>query len=101
MNPSNYSTISFPFLGLELNPGRSLEIGSLSIYFYGIVIAIGMILAVVYACHRSKQFGLKEDDIIDGVLWIVPFAILCARAYYCVFYYDTNNDDPISVLYIW
>ena len=101
MNPSNYSTISFPFLGLELNPGRSLEIGSLSIYFYGVVIAIGMILAVVYACHRSKQFGLKEDDIIDGVLWIVPFAILCARAYYCVFSWDTYKDDPISVLYIW
>ena len=84
-----------------MNPGRSLEIGSFSIYFYGVVIAIGMILAVVYACHRSKQFGLKEDDIIDGVLWIVPFAILCARAYYCVFSWDTYKDDPISVLYIW
>ena len=101
MNPSNYSTISFPFLGLELNPGRSLEIGSLSIYFYGIIIAVGMILAVTYACRRSKQFGLKEDDIIDGVLWIVPFAILCARAYYCAFSWDTYKDDPISVLYIW
>ena len=101
MNPSNYSTISFPFLGLELNPGRNLEIGSISIYFYGVIIAIGMILAVVYACHRSKQFGLKEDDIIDGVLWIVPFAILCARAYYCAFSWDHYRDDPISVLYIW
>ena len=101
MNPSNYTTISFPFLGLELNPGRCLEIGSLCIYFYGVVIAIGMILAVAYACRRSKQFGLKDDDIIDGVLWIVPFAILCARAYYCAFSWDTYKDDPISVLYIW
>ena len=101
MNPSNYSTISFPFLGLELNPGRSLEIGSFSIYFYGVVIAIGMILAVVYACHRSKQFGLKEDDIIDGVLWIVPFAILCARLYYCAFEWDSYKDNPLSILYIW
>ena len=101
MNPSNYSTIAFPFLGLEWNPGRSLEIGPLSIHFYGVAIAIGMILAVAYACHRSKQFGLKEDDIIDGVLWIVPFAILCARAYYCAFSWDAYKDDPISVLYIW
>ncbi len=101
MNPSNYSTISFPFLGLELNPGRELAIGPLSIHFYGVVIAIGLMLAVVYACRRSKQFGIKEDDIIDGVLWIVPFAILCARAYYCIFSWAEYKDDPISVLYIW
>ena len=101
MNPSNYSTISFPFLGLELNPGRELNIGPVSIHFYGVVIALGLLLAVIYACRRCKQFGIKEDDIIDGVLWIVPFAILCARAYYCVFSWDEYRSDPISVFYIW
>ena len=40
MNPSNYSTISFPFLGLELNPGRGFDLGPLSIHFYGVVIAL-------------------------------------------------------------
>ena len=101
MNPSNYSTISFPFLGLELNPGRGFDLGPLSIHFYGVVIALGLMLAVLYACRRSKQFGIKEDDIIDGVLWIVPFAILCARAYYCIFSWDEYKSDPISVFYIW
>ena len=101
MSPSNYSTISFPFLGLELNPGRSIDIGSLSIHFYGVVIAVGLMLAVLYACRRSKQFGIKEDDIIDGVLWIVPFAILCARAYYCIFTWDSYKSNPVSVFYIW
>ena len=101
MNPNNYSAISFPFLGLELNPGRGFDIGSLSIHFYGVVIAVGLMLAVIYGCRRSKQFGIKEDDIIDGVLWIVPFAILCARAYYCIFSWDQYRDDPISVFYIW
>jgi len=101
MNPSHYSTISFPFLGLELNPGRGFDIGPLSIKWYGVVIAVGMLLAVVYACRRCKQFGIKEDDLMDGVLWIVPFAILCARAYYCIFSWDQYRDDPISVFYIW
>ena len=68
MNPLNYSTISFPFLGLEVNPGRSLDIGPLSIHFYGLCIALGLILAVVYACRRSREFGIKEDDLLDGVL---------------------------------
>ena len=42
-------------------------------------------LAVVYACRRCSQFGIKQDDLLDGVLWVTPFAILCARAYYCIF----------------
>ena len=101
MNPLNFSTISFPFLGLEVNPGRSLDIGPLSIHFYGLCIALGLILAVVYACRRSKEFGVKEDDLLDGVLWVTPFAILCARLYYCVFSWEQYAANPISVLYIW
>ena len=101
MNPSNYTSISFPFLGLELNPVRGFDIGSLNIRLYGVVIAIGLMLAVIYGMKRSKRFGLKEDDILDGVLWIVPLSILCARAYYCIFSWSEFASDPISVLYIW
>ena len=101
MNPSNYTNISFPFLGLELNPGRSFDIGPLTVNFYGLVIGIGLLLAVWYGCKRSKQFGIKQDDILDGVLWIVPFAVLCARLYYCIFSWDSYKDNPISILYIW
>ena len=101
MNPANYSTISFPFLGLEVNPIRAFQLGPLTVHMYGLVIALGLITAVIYACRRSKQFGLTEDNILDGVLWVTPFAILCARAYYCIFSWDQYAADPISVLYIW
>ena len=101
MHPSDYTTISFPFLGLELNPGRSFDIGPLTVNFYGLIIGIGLLLAVLYGCKRSKQFGIKQDDILDGVLWIVPFAVLCARLYYCIFSWDSYKDNPISILYIW
>ncbi len=96
-----YTTISFPGLGIELNPARTLSLGPFTIHFYGLVIACGLAAAVLYACRRSKQFGLKEDDILDGVLYVTPFAILCARAYYCIFSWDIYKDNPISVLYIW
>ena len=99
MNPSNYTTISL--FGLEMNPPRGITLGPLDIRFYGIVIALGLILAVVYGLRRRQQFGLKEDDILDGVLIIVPIAILCARAYYCIFSWHEYAADPVSVLYIW
>lgn len=101
MNPSNYTSISFPSFGIEVDPARTLSIGPLTIHYYGLVIAIGLMLAVLYACKRSREFGLKEDDILDGVLWVTPFAIVCARIYYVAFSWGDYADNLISVLYIW
>ena len=99
MNPS-YSVISFPFLGLELDPSRYFQIGTFNIYYYAVIIAAGLLLAVVYGLKRSRHFGLTEDDILDGVLWIVPVSVIFARAYYCIFKWEDFAADPISVLYI-
>ena len=96
-----YSTISFPGLGLEMNPDRYIQIGSFTVYYYGIIIAFGLMLAVFYACKRSKQFGIKEDDILDGVLWIVPLAILCARLYYVAFKWEDYAGNPADIIKIW
>ena len=96
-----YTNISFPGLGIDIDPIRAFSIGPLSIHMYGLVIALGLVLAVVYGIRRSGQFGLTEDHILDGVLWITPFAIACARVYYCVFRWELYADNPISVLYIW
>lgn len=98
---NNYTIISFPGLGLELNPGRMLTLGPLTIHYYGLIIACGLVLAVIYGCRRCEQFGFSEDDLLDGVLWVTPFAIVCARAYYCIFSWDIYASNPISVLYIW
>ena len=95
------SPITFPGLGISWNPPQGIQIGNLSIQFYGILIATGIMLAIWYACRRCKQFGLKEDDLIDGVLFIVPLAVLCARLYYCAFKWDDFKDDLLSIFYIW
>ena len=99
---NNYTTISFPFFGIEIDPIRVMQIGPLSLHLYGLIIGIGLMLAVIYGWKRCNQFGIKQDDITDGVLWVVPFAIICARAYYCIFQWQEHfASDPISVLYIW
>ena len=95
-----YTEISFPSLGLTMNPPRGLEIGSFNIYFYGMIIALGMVLAVFYASRCSKEFGIKEDDLLDAVLWVTPFAIICARAYYCAFSWESYAANPLSVFNI-
>ena len=97
---TNY-IIEFPGLGLTLNPPAGFSIGSFEVRFYGLIIAMGLILAVCYALRRKEQFGLSEDDLLDGVLWIAPFAIVCARLYYCAFEWEQYATNPISILYIW
>ncbi len=95
------SPISFPGLGINIDPPAGFSLGPLTVNFYGICIATGLLLAVLYGCMHCKRFGFRQDDILDGVLWIVPFAILCARLYYCVFRWDLYRDNPLSMLYIW
>ena len=98
-----YSVISFPSLGIEWDPARSISIGPLNIYLYGLIIATGLLLAVLYGCRRCRQFGLNEDTLTDGVLWVTPFAFLCARLYYCIFYWNEGGyaANPLSILYVW
>lgn len=56
-----------------------------NIYWYGIIIATGFLLAVVYAAKNAKRFNLNFDKLLDAVLVTAPVAILCARAYYIIF----------------
>ena len=97
----HYSTISFPGLGISVNPGYGIDIGPLSIRYYGLIIVFGLLLASIYGLRRGKEFGLTQDDILDGAMIIVPFAIICARIYYCIFAWHEFAAAPIRVLYIW
>ncbi len=55
------------------------------VYWYGVIIATGFVLALVYAFFNHKRFGLDIDRMIDVVLVAAPVAIICARLYYVIF----------------
>ncbi len=98
---NSYTVISFPGLGISWDPIRTIQLGPLTVHLYGLVIVTGLLLAVFYAWRRCKQFGITQDEITDGVLCVVPVAIICARLYYCIFSWSDYASNPISVLYIW
>ena len=82
-------TVTFPGLGLEFHLNRvAFHVGSWPVYWYGIIIAAGFLLAVVYCCRVSGRFGIKQDDIIDMLFFAVPLCIIGARLYYIIFYLD-------------
>lgn len=94
--------ITFPNLGISVNPSRvAFNVLGKDIYWYGIIIAAGFLLAVIYAMRHAPSFGLNEDNILDMLFVAVPLAIVCARLYYCIFYWDLYRDNPIAILYVW
>ena len=74
------SPITFPNLGIEINPSPvAFTAFGKDIYWYGIIIAAGFLLAVFYMLSRAKDFGITQDDVLDMILWTVPIGVICAR----------------------
>lgn len=93
-------SISFPLFGenFKINPPAYLSLFGFRIYFYGIAIALGFLLAVLYCFRRCKSFGFKADTIIDMLLCGVPSAVVCSRLYYCAFQWSYYSQNPIKIL---
>lgn len=94
MNP-----ITFPGLGLTFHLQRvAFSIGGKDIYWYGIIIALGFLLGVSFTLKQAPSLGVKEDDVLDVLLWATPIGIICARIYYVVFYLElyTNADGSFN-----
>ncbi len=80
------NVVSFPALGLELTVDRVLlRIGGFNLYWYGALIALGMLLALAFAFHFAPDFGIDSDRLVDVVVIGTVMAIVCARAYYVAF----------------
>ena len=78
--------VQFPGLGLEFTIDRvALSIGGFNIYWYGVVIAAGMLLAMAFAFHYAADFGIDSDRLVDVVCIGTVMAIVCARIYYVAF----------------
>ncbi len=81
--------VTFPGLGLTVHLNQvAFSVGSFQVYWYGIIIAIGFFLGVLFCCRQSKKFGIQADDIIDMILFAAPGGIIGARLYYIIFNLD-------------
>ena len=79
-------TISFPGLGLTFTLNRvAFTLLGRPVYWYGIIIASGLLLAVFLCGKWGKRFGITEDQITDMMICAVPVALVAIRAYYVIF----------------
>ena len=75
--------VQFPGLGLSFEINRvAFSIGGFNIYWYGVCIAFGICLALVFAFRHSVEFGVDADSMVDVILIGIVLGIASARAYY-------------------
>ena len=95
------TTVSFPGLGLEFELDRvAFSIGGFSVYWYGLLIGIGFLLAGAYAVANSRKVGVDGDRLIDVILTGLVCGIIGARLYYVAFSWEMFRDNPMNIFNI-
>lgn len=95
------NSIIFPNLHITLdNVGKGFYIGSFFIAFYGVIIAIGMLIGVSFILKEAKRVGFNEDEFLDICIITIIIGVIGARVYYVIFAWDYYKDNPISALNI-
>lgn len=79
-----------------------IQIGSLPIYWYGLIIATGVLLGLYFATKEADRLGLHKDMIIDFLVFAIPIAILFARLYYVIMEADQYIGQPFwKIFAVW
>ena len=97
------AVISFPMFGdFSVNPPSSFTVFGRTFYFYGLVIAVGFLLGILYCARRSEKLvGIPQDDMYDFVLWLIPTAIIGARLYYVIFRWKEYAGHFGDIFKVW
>lgn len=79
----------------------AIKIGGFEVAWYGVIIGVGIMLAMTLASKEGDRKGMPRDFILDLAFWMVPLAILGARAYYVLFELDYYLKNPSQIIQIW
>lgn len=82
-----------------MNP-IAFEIFGMSVRWYGIIMAVGIMCGLVYALGESKRVGLDENIILDLVIFAIPAGIIGARIYYVIFKWEYYSSEPLQIFNI-
>lgn len=99
---SDFTHVTFEGLGIDFNlPSVAFSIGSHDVKFYGLIIAFGFALAVLYGGRGAWKWKMSLDGMTDVLIWGTIFGILGARIYYVAFEWGYYSQHPNEIIAIW
>ncbi|MBR2088187.1 MAG: prolipoprotein diacylglyceryl transferase [Oscillospiraceae bacterium] len=94
----DYDEIVFPHLGFDVHvKSTAFSIFGLDVQWYGIMIVIGILLAMTFAYRNMRRVGIDSDRATDAIIGGILGALVGARAYYVIFNWDEYKDDLPSI----
>ena len=78
----------------------AFTIGPLKVHWYGITMGLAFFIGTYLARYHAKRAGIDPDHVLNMVVWIIPAAIVCARAYYVLFEWQ-NYHSFYDVIAVW
>lgn len=94
-------SIRFPHLGIYLpNVGKTISVFGFDIAYYGITIAIAMIVGISIALHEAKRTVQNQDTYLDLLMLTMLTSVVGARIYYVIFSWDNYKDNLGEILNI-
>ena len=92
-------SIRFPHLGIYLeHVGKNFTVLGISIAYYGVIIAVGMLAGILLATYEAKRTGQNPDDYFDLAIIAIICSVIGARLYYVIFSWDLYKDNLWSIL---
>ncbi|BAQ57543.1 prolipoprotein diacylglyceryl transferase [Lactobacillus acetotolerans] len=85
---------------LTINP-IAFHLGNLSVKWYGVIMAVAIVLATWMSISEGKKRQIESDDFIDLLLWAVPLGYVGARIYYVIFEWGYYSQHPNQIIAIW
>lgn len=79
----------------------AFSLGPITVHWYGVIIGVGLALALIIAMREGEKRGLQKDIFADLMLWAIPIAIISARIYYVIFEWDYYSQNPGDIIKIW
>ncbi len=78
----------------------AFTIFGIDVMWYGVLIALGMLIGIALAVREAKRVGISEDDVLNIAIIDIPVAIICARLYYVIFSWDYYSQNPSEIFNI-
>ena len=93
--------VRFPGLGWEFDISNvAFTLGKYPVYWYGLIIATGLLLAMLYAWRSGPRYKVDVPKLFNCVMVGIFTGIAGARLYFCIFQWESYASDPISIFYI-
>ena len=92
------NTVIFPSINLELNIKRvAFSIFGIDIYWYGIIIALAIMIALLILKLQDGKFGIEFNTILDLAIYLIPISLISARIYYVLFNLQQYTNNPLKI----